>query len=1369
MAPYPHNNFYDPVGSQSHQPSGYTYANTSTQYPSQSTTYQNNAYSQNYGTSYDIQYAGTAQQQQQQPSAGSTNVAAAGLSSLGNQSYSQPVSGATSRSNVAYDTSNSSWAQNYGSTSYHSTDRSQANQSPIYATPSAGSTFGRLSLPEQTQPNTYAASQTYQTTSSTPNAQSSSSGNRSYRNAPDSAGHRNSYQPQQDQQSQQPPPRYASPLQAMQAHQQQQQQHQPCHNKQPSLTSNHAQPSPRLAAQNLQQQRQQRASVEPMPTTVDPSQVYDIRAEREKAARIEAEKRRKYEAEQAAKKAEEDARSAEEDARKAEEERIATEAHQAEEDTRKASEAEAKKMATAERKKEARRKAKEEKQSKTAATALQQMASGSGGGGSMMDLMGNMSGPPANDEEAEMRAMFKKMREFNQKNPTMLAKLWEEERKQHAAQTSPGPSQPARPVQNSTPQPAAPTLTKTQQKAPVSATALPAQPSLQSANRPAQPSPTTPGSAGTALWPPQKKGTLAEAAATWLSALPANQSSGRVVNREQILKILDTNPSYVQLCEAIERTGIYFERSALAKELLKAVPDGLKGGQSGVKAGANAAPSAASTIAPSSNGTPATAPPKKKGRPKKDEPGRYSLPGGRGSTSGTVSYSAPTFTSLTDAARAVNAMNTTGGIFQGTVSNSLVNAYVPATQDPTFYDATPIMIDDDPQPSTSQPAEIKPEEKPKEPPPPPKDKEEAARKRGFGDLVDLTAGDSDDEAPPRKLVVPSSGPGMGVKAIPSNDALRQPISYQQFVQNKSQQSRPLFGAGFTFGTPGPSFSSSGRTFPQQTWNGPKTQSPAPPAPVPAPQQARPKGPSEETKQAERIRGRMLVEPIMRDRVARKSKYDSRTIARDVLLATGRHPDMRALNAHLNVMQKLLSDHGGVVDGGDRGNKSDLSTIRWDLIDPGDPTEEAKIKARSASNREGDVEDGGSALHAKRKSEGAEPRDHVPNPKKPRGRPPKNADRESSVRDASLGTASANKHPELTSDLSPRISRTTPVARRGSVASNYTPKTGVSGGRKSSSMSKAASVQPTGTPVGYAAFRQLDEDGNPIKKKGRPVGWRKNIHSREAQGLTPKKTAANEPKTTSKLRQSTATRESSEVIVEPHYQIFPCKWRNCNAELDNLEKLKKHMLKLHGDANDDGDFECQWQTCGNGVHIDAHGNERPGDAGVTSFETLDSWFKHVNKSHLHEIAWKLGDGPRGGSVSEIRNDRSAYLSDASGRSVTPIILTPQELAQQRAEAKAEAAAEDKGDIQSSPSMAPTKLKRKPGRPAKSQGPFAIQSTSLDRAERDAAAELMKLEEQKRREGVTMGLEGSRLVNEKRRRGFLDDEDFEDIIEDSEPDL
>lgn len=144
------------------------------------------------------------------------------------------------------------------------------------------------------------------------------------------------------------------------------------------------------------------------------------------------------------------------------------------------------------------------------------------------------------------------------------------------------------------------------------------------------------------------------------------------------------------------------------------------------------------------------------------------------------------------------------------------------------------------------------------------------------------------------------------------------------------------------------------------------------------------------------------------------------------------------------------------------------------------------------------------------------------------------------------------------------------------------------------------------------------------------------------------------------------------------------------------------------------------------------------------------------------------------MTEIRNDNAAYLSDASGRSVTPIILTRQEIAKQKADAAAAEADDYDDDMEdASPiattSMAPTVRKRGPGQPRKNPEAFGLQSMSLDKNAREAAAELKKLEDQKRHEGPTMGLEGSRLANDKRRRGFLDDEDFEDFIEDSEPDF
>lgn len=57
---------------------------------------------------------------------------------------------------------------------------------------------------------------------------------------------------------------------------------------------------------------------------------------------------------------------------------------------------------------------------------------------------------------------------------------------------------------------------------------------------------------------------------------------------------------------------------------------------------------------------------------------------------------------------------------------------------------------------------------------------------------------------------------------------------------------------------------------------------------------------------------------------RRSKYDPKTIARDILISTGRHPSEHPLNRHLEPLKDFRA-----VD-----NQSDLCTFRWDIVDPG---------------------------------------------------------------------------------------------------------------------------------------------------------------------------------------------------------------------------------------------------------------------------------------------------------------------------------------------------------------------------------------------------------------------------------------------------
>ena len=74
-----------------------------------------------------------------------------------------------------------------------------------------------------------------------------------------------------------------------------------------------------------------------------------------------------------------------------------------------------------------------------------------------------------------------------------------------------------------------------------------------------------------------------------------------------------------------------------------------------------------------------------------------------------------------------------------------------------------------------------------------------------------------------------------------------------------------------------------------------------------------------------LRQKDIVRPIHKRRDAlRRSKYNPETIARDVLLAMGIHPNMDPLNAHLDILRKKFR----AVN-----LESNVSTFRWDLVDP----------------------------------------------------------------------------------------------------------------------------------------------------------------------------------------------------------------------------------------------------------------------------------------------------------------------------------------------------------------------------------------------------------------------------------------------------
>lgn len=79
----------------------------------------------------------------------------------------------------------------------------------------------------------------------------------------------------------------------------------------------------------------------------------------------------------------------------------------------------------------------------------------------------------------------------------------------------------------------------------------------------------------------------------------------------------------------------------------------------------------------------------------------------------------------------------------------------------------------------------------------------------------------------------------------------------------------------------------------------------------------------------------IVSRLKDSDAAQKVTYDPKTIARDILITSNRHPTEATLNYHLFRLRDVFF----AVD-----INSDLETFRWDLVDPGEPSYDLKAKA-----------------------------------------------------------------------------------------------------------------------------------------------------------------------------------------------------------------------------------------------------------------------------------------------------------------------------------------------------------------------------------------------------------------------------------------
>ena len=127
------------------------------------------------------------------------------------------------------------------------------------------------------------------------------------------------------------------------------------------------------------------------------------------------------------------------------------------------------------------------------------------------------------------------------------------------------------------------------------------------------------------------------------------------------------------------------------------------------------------------------------------------------------------------------------------------------------------------------------------------------------------------------------------------------------------------------------------------------------------------------------------------------------------------------------------------------------------------------------------------------------------------------------------------------------------------------------------------------------------------------------------------------------RGRSGTKQQTAKIQKPApsvpYQVYPCGWASCQAQLHNLKTLKVHVIKIHlssnnnhkaraiteganGDDDDDDNdearqFTCLWKEC-SCVRGLSRGKLR----------------EHVLDEHVEPYAWKFGDGPFVPGIGEM---------------------------------------------------------------------------------------------------------------------------------------
>lgn len=813
-------------------------------------------------------------------------------------------------------------------------------------------------------------------------------------------------------------------------------------------------------------------------------------------------------------------------------------------------------------------------------------------------------------------------------------------------------------------------------------------------------------------WPKDKRDALAASAIEALKANPENEEVG--VTSAVIHTMLEQNPSYIQLCDLLEKKGLKFHRGQFARQLLSSVPD-LSTPQKGKDA--SQPPPTPTSLPPSVQQQRQPAPPP--------------VPS-QGQQQPTLVAHPPTQLPPGTMSAAPPHMLPNGFVPGHPLPLMPPNAFVPGPPIP-FQAQAPFPSQHVPYPYI--PSGIKPEPKvfpsqkppkpkktltvPSQPEPPPGSKEAMARKRAFSELIDLTTlSDNED------YVLSSKHPRM---ESPSPE----PDPFEAYRLQQNLQANIVAPELFVSNSMG---------LPERA---PLKFNPMQPARTPAPFPAAPQ-------QKPRT---ILARAVDKKEALRKSYYDPKTVARDILIAAGRHPTERPLNAH---MAGLLGLHIDL--------DSDLSTFDWDAIDPGGPpaprVKYVDIPAGPPRFKIGDMV-----------------RRPGPRPRAEAEREPRAV--ESGKRETQGPPAPTRKGPPIGKFKTAVIRTTNDLVKARSESKR-------SGLRESQAVADDTACAPAATPQKHKpkdsspggrsprstsrhGRKSMDNDTMSSggmylsgKKRGRPFGSK----NKQPTLTTMKKAARPQP-----LVEIPAPSSSPQ-----GHPIFKCRWRSCHAELHNLDTLRKHISRKHHPTEEefaDHGYICWWKKCKyliqDGDKISVEHN----------FDNPEDWMEHITEDHLHKIALKLGDGPSAAQIGKHTStslDVSKYFyepnSKASARTFS--YTDPQSMAQ----AKPRYLSDPKGRATTpsvsekrNPDLPPDTLLLTKAKGESANSDMAAQKSFLKAHHRDQkigakmnAEELLRAMEKRKRDigpGIDRG--GCTLVNEARRSTFVQNPGIRRVVD------